>query len=179
MALSLLGLIPSVLKSAKGIAKIFLGDKEKRDQYAAQENQAGRAQYAAEFHQRANRTWWDSFVDGMNRLMRPSAFFTFLGMFLYSMIDPEGATLAWIALSHVPDIIIGIFSIMIGFLFSFREWKHIKKWTSNLKNMDVDKALETARKIKELRQDLCAEKQEHDTSAMPNATITKWKEGRG
>lgn len=70
--------IGDVLRGGKDVAEVFVENKEHRGERRHEEvladidrDKASLRQFAAEFHARQNRTRWDSFVDGLNRLPRP------------------------------------------------------------------------------------------------------------
>lgn len=73
--------------------KIF-GDKEQRDQHQANARGAVYGQFANEFGH--SRTWWDSLIDGLNRLPRPFMTFGTIYIFWLCWSNPvkflEGAT---------------------------------------------------------------------------------------
>lgn len=96
------GMVKPVLDGANGLVKSVFGSKEQRDTAAHSEQMSVMAQYAAEFGPRQNRTRWDSFVDGANRLVRPSFTFGIIGMFVFCMVDPERFVLSMQALRLMP-----------------------------------------------------------------------------
>lgn len=81
---------------------------------------AALAQYAAEFHPRNNRTWFDSFVDGLNRLARPIITVAILGVIPAVMIWPESAAISLAALALLPAGYWALVSIIIGFYYGGR-----------------------------------------------------------
>lgn len=84
--------------------------------------------YASEFNHRQGRTWWDSAVDGLNRLVRPAIVVTFVSvvpLLLFAGFTGNHLMVANIsgaitALSIIPDqywyLILGI----VGFYFPLR-----------------------------------------------------------
>ena len=81
---------------------------------------AALAQYAAEFHQRATRTWFDSLVDGLNRLVRPIITLSLLGVIPAVTLYPEQAAISFAALTVLPTGYWALVSIVIGFYFGGR-----------------------------------------------------------
>ncbi len=102
------------------IAKTLLGSQQDRDRQAADHQANVMDAYAAEFNQRSNRTWWDSFVDGINRLVRPVFTFGLLALFLYCVIDPAGFSLSMQALALMPEWGWGVAMLVLGFWFGGR-----------------------------------------------------------
>ena len=86
------------------LIRTLAGDKEKRDQFAHSEQMAVYEQFAAEFTARAQRTWWDSLVDGFNRLPRPVMTFGMIALFVWCVRDPAGFTESMVALQAMPEM---------------------------------------------------------------------------
>lgn len=121
------GLIESVAGAVTGIAKVFGGDKSAREAAAHQQvmgeqarDIAGLGQFAAEFAPRSNRTWWDSLVDGLNRLPRPLAAFGAMGLMIWCPVDPMGFTIAMQAYDLMPDWLWGLIGTVLAFFFGGR-----------------------------------------------------------
>lgn len=98
----------------------FRPNAEKSAQRASDYNQAALAQYAAEFHARANRTWFDSLVDGLNRLARPLITMSVLGMLPAAMFFPEDTAVAIQAIQLLPTGYWALLSVIIGFYYGGR-----------------------------------------------------------
>lgn len=75
------------------LVKTVFGSQEKRDQYQADARSAVYQQFAAEFGH--GKTWWDSLIDGLNRLPRPLMTFGTIYLFWLCWRNPakfmEGA----------------------------------------------------------------------------------------
>ena len=84
------GIIESAGKVAVDVGKTYFGDKSEKEQHFSAEQIAILDQYAAEFAIRTQRTWWDSFVDGLNRLVRPGLALGAQAAFVWVFIDPVG-----------------------------------------------------------------------------------------
>ncbi|MEO1043785.1 MAG: 3TM-type holin [Pseudomonadota bacterium] len=122
-----MGGIGSILGQTRNLWGTVFGDKAKREEQRHQQviegldlDQATLAQFAAEFTPRSNRTWWDSLVDGLNRLPRPIMAFGVLGMFILAPIDPVRFTTIAEAYSVIPPGFWALLSIIIGFYFGGR-----------------------------------------------------------
>ncbi|MEM7295815.1 MAG: 3TM-type holin [Pseudomonadota bacterium] len=81
---------------------------------------AALSQYAAEFHPRQSRTWFDSLVDGLNRLARPVITASVLGIIPAVMLWPEKAAIAFASLALLPTGYWALVSIIIGFYYGGR-----------------------------------------------------------
>jgi hypothetical protein len=78
-------------------------------------------QFAAEFAVRASRTWWDSLVDGLNRLPRPT--FT-LGVFVtlvWTAVDPAFMAEVFAAWAIIPTPVWALITIIVTFFFGGRQ----------------------------------------------------------
>lgn len=111
------GGISGVGNAVTGIIKTIWGDKSARDMYAAEEQAAVEGEFAAEFQYRNNRTWWDSLVDGLNRLPRPFMTFGTISMFVWAIQDPHEFSISMMALDTVPPMLWYIFLTIIAFWF--------------------------------------------------------------
>lgn len=107
-----------VVDKIGGLFKQFFGNKEKRDDQKAEENVKVLDQFAAEFHDRTGRTWFDSLVDGLNRLPRPLGFFTTMWMFVWPVYDAEGFSVAMNSYTLMPawltQLIFGVWALYFG-----------------------------------------------------------------
>jgi hypothetical protein len=96
-------LAPTVIDSVGNFAGRFFGNKEKREDAAAIAQGKVLDQYASEFSYRDNRTMWDSFVDGFNRLPRPVGFTLTLWLFVWPIWDLESFLSAMKAYEAFPE----------------------------------------------------------------------------
>jgi len=78
----------------------FFGNREKREEYQADARGAVYKQFANEFGH--SRTWWDSLIDGLNRLPRPIMTFGTIWLFYYAVKDPDGFAESAQALQAMP-----------------------------------------------------------------------------
>lgn len=108
------------LGGVNSLVKTAFGDRTFRDQAAAAENAATMQEYAEEFVPRAQRTWFDSLVDGINRLQRPTYTFSTLGLFWLAYKDPAEFGQIMISIALIPEQFWIIIGMIVGFLFSSR-----------------------------------------------------------
>jgi hypothetical protein len=105
-------------------------------------------QFAAEFHPREQRTWWDSFMDGLNRLPRPLMTLGILGFFVLAPLDPLRFMQIATAYEMMPDGFWALLGIVVAFYFGGR--MQVKQ-----QDMAVKKgALSAARELMELKREL-------------------------
>ncbi|RMC37872.1 holin family protein [Paracoccus alkanivorans] len=65
--------------------------------------------------------WFDSFVNGLNRLPRPALALGTMALFVYAMIEPEGFGLRMEGLQQVPEPLWWLLGAIVGFYFGARE----------------------------------------------------------
>lgn len=101
-------------------AEVFRPNAEAASQRSHEYNAAALEQYAAEFHARANRTWFDSLVDGLNRMVRPVITLTLLGVIPVTMAWPEHMAVALASLALLPTGYWALVSLVTSFYYGGR-----------------------------------------------------------
>ena len=149
--------IGDILTGGKDVAEVFTENKEKSGERKHEESMAdiGRdmaslQQFSAEFHDRQNRTWWDSFVDGLNRLPRPLITISILGFFVLAPTSPEKFLQIAKAYELMPPGYWALLSVVIGFYFGGR--MQLKSQDMTVKQNAVQAAKELVAMKKEFRQ---------------------------
>ena len=109
--------------------------------------------YAAEFSARENRTWWDSFADGMNRLVRPVLAGVIMYPVIYTSIDPISGAQIFTALAVVPEFYWYIVLSVIGFYFAARTVEKVKNINRDIAASQerVNTVVHNIKKLSELR----------------------------
>ena len=104
---------------ADAVARTITGDKVQQEHNAHEEQTALRAQYAAEVSAASGfgRTRWDSFVDGLNRLVRPTFTFGVIYLFWLAVQDPREFSIVMTALQLVPMELWTLLGLIVGFWF--------------------------------------------------------------
>jgi len=77
-------------------------------------------QFAAEFQAREGRTWWDSLVDGLNRLPRPLIALGIVAFFLLAPLEPVRFLEIAKAYQTLPDGFWALLSVIVAFYFGGR-----------------------------------------------------------
>jgi hypothetical protein len=171
-------LVTSIFSSSgQSLASTLFGNKAKRDEFYSSENIAGLNEYSSEFRNVTNRNIWDSFIDGINRLMRPCSFFTFLGLIWFAMYDPTRFVAIASSLVVIPQNIWVIFGLMVGFLFPSRllEKGTLSTISKGLTKKEVDNMVAVSQQISSLR-----EKYENiPTRHVPNDSVNLWLKSKG
>lgn len=100
--------------------EVFRENAEKGAQREADYRNAALVQYAAEFHQRNNRTAIDAFADALNRLIRPAITIAAFYPLYATVRDPETMALVWNAIATLPAGYWAILSLIVPFYFGGR-----------------------------------------------------------
>jgi len=103
----------------KDIAEVFTPNAENqavRDDGALN---AKMAQFAAEFRQ--NKNWFDSLIDGINRLPRPLMAFGVIALFVSAMTDPVWFSARMTGLALVPEPLWWLLGAVVYFYFDARK----------------------------------------------------------
>lgn len=77
------------------------------------------AQFSSEF-QLHNRSGFDRFIDGLNRLPRPAMAFGVIGLFVASMTNPDWFVSRMQGLAHVPEPLWWLLGAIVSFYFGAR-----------------------------------------------------------
>ncbi len=153
------GGVSAVVDGATGIVKTIWGDRAAKDAAIAGEQHDVLAQFAAEFVARQQRSWWDSFVDGLNRLPRPGLVIGVHATFVWAAWDPVNFTICMQALQVVPDALWVVWLTIVAFYFGGRIIEQAPK-TWKIEPRVLDLAREIAAERTTLRREDRADRQE-------------------
>ena len=103
-----------------GVFRTVKGDRSAREEHISAEQIALIQQLTSEFAGRTPQTWWDSFVDGLNRLPRPLITISIMLSFLWAIIDPVSFTRSMQAFQVVPEELWIMWMTVVGFWFGSR-----------------------------------------------------------
>ena len=123
-----MGLIGTILGGQAGaiggavrdVAEVFTPSATRQMELSAAAQNAALSEMASEFAG-AGRGWFDSFVNGLNRLPRPCLALGTVGLFVYAMVDPVGFSQRMIGLSAVPEPLWWLLGAVVAFYFGARE----------------------------------------------------------
>lgn len=152
------------------VAEVFRPNAEKSDQRVSESQGRAIAQFANEFSQTRNN-WFDSFVDGLNRLPRPIMAFSVLSLLFSALYDPIWFSERMTALALVPDQLWIIFGVIITFYFGGR--MQIK--SAEYKAADYQKVRSVLSDIAELKKLETPEEVETEDNLDENAALVDWK----
>ena len=107
-------------QAIEGVAEVFTVNKTKAE--LAFQQRAGQtvSQYGAEF-QTPVSGFFDGFINGLNRLPRPTLAFGTIGLFVYAMVHPAGFSVRMQGLAYVPEPLWWLLGAVVSFYFGARE----------------------------------------------------------
>lgn len=146
--------VDSVSKGVETVAGVFTTNKEKDAQRSAEEQMALLQAYQAEFNQRQNRNWVDSFADGFNRLIRPLIVTLIIFIFVIAYISPSHMAEITLAMSSIPEGYWTLLSVIIAFYFGGRMQLKSQQFRFTQTQSEAVKALiETRKEFRKLETD--------------------------
>ncbi|MBV1787612.1 holin family protein [Marinobacterium sp. D7] len=186
--------IADIFTGGKEVAEVFVENSEHRGQRQHEQqmadidrDRASLEQFSAEFHNRLNRTWWDSLVDGLNRLPRPLLTVAVLSFFVLAPINPERFLLIAKSFELMPPGYWALLSVIISFYFGGR--MQLKSQDLKIRREAVTAAKELMAMKREFRrladEEESAESKIFDTAVMRgeakvnNKVVEEWLEARG
>jgi len=101
------------------------------------EQQAVQASYAAEMAAPEKKEWFNIFVDGMNRLVRPIFTYGTIALFVYCVADPVKFSADMAALALMPSNMWYILLAIVGFWFGSRMLLDAKPGVGNAVSSDL------------------------------------------
>lgn len=96
----------------------FIPNAERSAERSATARAAASSEFAAEFHQRQG--WFNSLIDGLNRLPRPIMAFGTIALFISAMRDPVWFATRMQGLALVPDQLWWLLGAVVAFYFGAR-----------------------------------------------------------
>jgi len=109
------------------VAEVFTVNATKAEEAAAARYQAAMQQAGAEFDG-VGTTWFDRFVNGLNRLPRPLLALSTIGLFAYAMAEPAGFSVRMQGLAFVPEPLWWLLGAVVSFYFGARELHHFRAY---------------------------------------------------
>lgn len=111
--------------AVRDVAEVFTPSATRQMELSAAAQSAALAEMGAEFTA-AGRGWFDSFVNGLNRLPRPCLALGTVGLFVYAMVDPMGFSQRMIGLNAVPEPLWWLLGAVVAFYFGARETHYFR-----------------------------------------------------
>ena len=110
-----------VASSVTSVAEVFVPNAEAADKREGDNITSARSQFAKEF--RENKTWFDSIVDGLNRLPRPSITFLLIWYLVLSFTDREAFAGINAGLATIPEPMWWLIGACFAFYFPARSYE--------------------------------------------------------
>lgn len=108
-----------------GVAEVFRPNATRALELGHEAYMAAHATHGAEFaHVRPG--WFDTFVNGLNRLPRPLLALGTLGLFVHAMVDPDSFAHRMRGLAEVPEPLWWLLGAVVAFYFGAREAHHLR-----------------------------------------------------
>lgn len=114
------GAVSAVGDVAKGLAEVFTPSATRKQELSTEAQMAALKQFGDEFALPATN-WFDTMVNGLNRLPRPLLAFGTIGLFVYAMIDPARFGKRMVGLNLVPEALWWLLGAVVAFYFGARE----------------------------------------------------------
>ena len=148
------GAVSGIGNAVTKVAGVFTSNKEADAQRAAAADDrdaslilGAQRQFAAEFHKPTN--WFDSVINGVNRLPRPAMALSALALLWFAFLDPIQFAAGMNGLRLVP---VALWSIVAGvFAFYFGGRWHIERKKLQVTAEQAKHALDAIRDIKKLQ----------------------------
>lgn len=109
-----------IIDSVGGVIRSIFGDKQERERYSHEQQISVQDSYAAEFLAPEKKHWFNMFVDGANRLVRPLFTYGIVLMFWWAATNPQEFAVYIKTLQIVPESMWTIMWTIIGFWFGGR-----------------------------------------------------------
>lgn len=157
--------IEKTANSVIAVKDAWTGHKGREKTQAHNRDMGVLAGYLSEFTSlNANRNWWDSLWDGVNRMPRP-AFVSIILWYFYTAINaPIKFQLINTKLAAVPVEMWGLMSGIILFYFGNKQYKDKKKLAFPLSDNQFDSLLQNMDKIEGIRKERLELEKKMETS---------------
>jgi hypothetical protein len=119
-----MGILDSIAGIFNGAGRLWgsiFGSKETTEKNISREKTTAQEALVEEARSTMRRTdFFTVFVEGVNRLVRPTFSYGTVAFFVWAVYDPINFTISMQALALVPDFMYGIFLTIVGFWFGGR-----------------------------------------------------------
>jgi hypothetical protein len=111
------------------VAEVFTVNKTKEELAVRAQAMASLGQYGMEFTNTSSG-WFNSFINGINRLPRPIMALGTVGLFVFAMANPEDFATRMQGLAYVPDPLWWLLGAVVSFYFGARELHYAREATT-------------------------------------------------
>ena len=168
----------TALRDAGSLAEVFVGNKADLDSDEHAEFIAALEQLSAEFSQ-PQSNWFDSLINGLNRLPRPSLALGTLGLFVFAMVDPVGFASRMQGLQLVPDPLWWLLGAIVSFYFGARELHYFRSARPGIRLDDIIRVNDLREQIETIRPDpqevALPTPRSQPTDPNYNAAVEEWR----
>ncbi len=126
--------------AVRDVAEVFTASATKQMELSAAAQQAALGEMGAEFTSAGNG-WFDSLVNGLNRLPRPFLALGTVGLFVYAMIDPVAFSTRMVGLNAVPEPLWWLLGAVVAFYFGARETHYFRAARAGSAPASVEKSM--------------------------------------
>ena len=119
------GTVTAVGTTAQNVAEIFTQNQPRRMELDEEAYARAMTEHGAEF-QTVRPGFFDSLVNGLNRLPRPLLTLGTMSLFAYAMVDPPGFSLRMDGLALIPEPLWWLMGAIVSFYFGAREAHHFR-----------------------------------------------------
>ena len=112
--------ITAVGNAAGQISEVFTPNATRRMELDEEAYARAISEHGQEFIS-AGGTWFDAFVNGLNRLPRPMLTLGTMGLFGYAMVEPASFSVRMEGLALVPEPLWWLMGAIVSFYFGARE----------------------------------------------------------
>lgn len=124
-----MGFLKDVLgvgSAVKEVVEVFVPNKSENAEYEHLEHSAALNQFSAEF-KRSRGNKFNNFIDGLNRLPRPTLALGTVALFGYAMFNPEHFSQRMSGLDTIPRELWWLLGAIVSFYFGARELHYVRK----------------------------------------------------
>lgn len=147
------GGIGSILSGTRDVARVFTVDKTVREENIHGEQTAAQAQLAAEFAGRQPQNWWDSLIDGFNRLPRPLMALSVIVLFMLPTYDPLWFAQIMQGYALVPSWLSYVWAQIIFLYFGGRMFENWNGRTDPPTPEHIRSVMQTIAEVRAIRRD--------------------------
>lgn len=153
-------------------AEVFVANAEKSADRAFVLQNAALGQFASEFRH-PKSSFFDRFIDGLNRLPRPAMAFGTLGLFVAAMVDPIWFAARMQGIALVPEPLWWLLGAIISFYFGARHQAKGQEFQRSLAA-----SIGQAQAVHGNLQALEAMERAHALQESANPALEDWSNGR-
>lgn len=114
------GGIKAIGQVATGVAEVFMPSSTRKMELSAKAQMSALEQMGSEYKY-AGTSFFDRFVNGLNRLPRPLLAIGTVGLFIFAMVDPFIFSQRMEGLNHIPEPLWWLLGAIVAFYFGARE----------------------------------------------------------